>query len=592
MPRFARPDERAVDYSTLRLVKDVWAFLHPFRIRFFAVSVLRISGDLVGLYPIYAFASFVNILSGPNPSGRLGEINHIIVLLISAIAWQFIAVYISRTVSNSIIEKVSLDTEIHAIRHLFKIDIAWHEKENSGNKLKRISNGVGGIAQVLRVWMNSVISIIVNFVGTLIIIAKFNLFTSLSILFFVVTYYVLSYFLSKNAALVVQEVNIQSEKVNGLETQAVSNIRTVKVMGMSDSLYDIITKYADDLYVLLKRRVYTFQNRLSLLALWSNIIRLGTLLYIVFGVANGQYELGFLVLFNGYFGTIRELAANLSDISQEIIVSRYSVSRLKSVLSEPITIDSDAGKDAFPTDWKTITLQHIAFAYGENKVLTDLSFTIQRGEKVGIVGLSGAGKSTLFKLLLKEYEDFSGNIQFDKQPIQRIQKSDYFKHVAVVLQDTEVFNFSLKENITLANSEQKDNSTLLDTSLEIAHVTDFLGKLPEGVNSLIGEKGVKLSGGEKQRLGIARAVFKEPQILLLDEATSHLDIESEAKIKDSLHKFFESVTAIVIAHRLTTIKEMDKILVIEEGVLVEQGSFNELYEKRGRFFELWEKQKL
>jgi ATP-binding cassette subfamily B protein len=161
-----------------------------------------------------------------------------------------------------------------------------------------------------------------------------------------------------------------------------------------------------------------------------------------------------------------------------------------------------------------------------------------------------------------------------------------------VLQETEVFNFTLRQNIVLANSEESANNELFEKSLHIAHVTDFLSKLPEGADTLIGEKGVKLSGGEKQRLGIARAVFKQPQILLLDEATSHLDVESEEKIRTSLHEFFQSVTAVVIAHRLTTLREMDRIIVIEDGKIMEEGSFDELYQKQGRFYELWEKQKL
>ena len=222
----------------------------------------------------------------------------------------------------------------------------------------------------------------------------------------------------------------------------------------------------------------------------------------------------------------------------------------------------------------------------------DVSFDIKRGERVGIVGLSGAGKSTLFKLLLKEYEDFTGEILFDKTPIQTITKSSYFEKAAVVLQETEVFNFSLRDNITIAGGTANNPTRQLATALETAHVNDFMFKLSQGVDTLIGEKGVKLSGGEKQRLGIARAVYKQPDILFLDEATSHLDLESEEKIRDSLHQFFQTVTAVVIAHRLTTIKEMDRILVIENGGIIEEGSFDELYKQRGRFFDLWEKQKL
>jgi ABC-type multidrug transport system fused ATPase/permease subunit len=159
------------------------------------------------------------------------------------------------------------------------------------------------------------------------------------------------------------------------------------------------------------------------------------------------------------------------------------------------------------------------------------------------------------------------------------------------LQDTEVFNFRLRDNITLANIKDANDEKRLQQAIEVAHVTDFLGKMPQGLDTEIGEKGIRLSGGEKQRVGIARAVFKQPDLLFLDEATSHLDLESEEKIRDSLHCFFQSVTAVVIAHRLSTIKEMDRIIVLEEGRIIEEGPFEELYAKKGRFHELWEKQK-
>ena len=140
---------------------------------------------------------------------------------------------------------------------------------------------------------------------------------------------------------------------------------------------------------------------------------------------------------------------------------------------------------------------------------------------MGIVGLSGAGKSTLFKLLLKEREEFDGDICFDDTSIKKIRGRDYFEQVSVVLQDTEVFNFSLRDNITITNARRKTNDALLKKALKIAHLSELVGKLPQGLETIIGEKGVKLSGGERQRPGIARAIFKEPQILLLDEATSH-----------------------------------------------------------------------
>ena len=277
---------------------------------------------------------------------------------------------------------------------------------------------------------------------------------------------------------------------------------------------------------------------------------------------------------------------------QEVASYKVNIGRVLSMLDEPIDIDSEKDKVQFPSQWQSISIKNISFNYDDNTVLNGIDLQINKGEKVGIVGLSGAGKSTLFKLLLKEYENYDGEILIGDIPLKTINKSSYVKNIAPVLQETEVFNMSLKLNIVLANNDEINNEELFDVALDVAHVRDFLPKLKQGTETLIGEKGVKLSGGERQRLGIARAVFKQPEILFLDEATSHLDSESEQKIQDSLKKFFKNVTAIVIAHRLSTVKEMDRIVVIEGGKIIEEGTFDKLYADNGRFREFWDKQKI
>jgi len=294
-----------------------------------------------------------------------------------------------------------------------------------------------------------------------------------------------------------------------------------------------------------------------------------------------------------YFRKTWENVEELAETTVQFAVARYGVARMKDILNEPIVIDKDADKKDFPSNWKTLHLQDLHFAYGKKEVLHSINLKIQRGEKIGIVGLSGAGKSTLFKLLLKEHENYTGDILFDSLRLRDIKRSSFFKHSSVVLQDTELFSFSLKDNIVLVNPKQEDNQELLESVISTTHISDFVSRLPHGIDTLIGEKGLRLSGGEKQRVGIARALFKQPQILFLDEATSHLDLESEEKIQDSLHQCFEQeITAIVIAHRLSTIKEMDRIIVLDQGKIIEQGSFDELYKKRGSFYGLWERQKL
>ena len=509
-----------------------------------------------------------------------------------AITIRQLCQYFAKSIGYKVSERIGIDATLHSFHHVSQLDMAWHEHENSGNKIKRIQNASDGLNQILRIWFNSLIEILINLVGIGLIIGSFG-WGILGVLFlFLVSYFFLARAMTRRAGQASIKVNQQEEQVSGLLYELMNNIRTVKVMGMAKSLSEDLTEKTQELFSRLGTRIFWYQSRNSFLSFWGITFRIGMLIFIAWGIVQGWYELGFLVLFNSYFNDLWISTEELADASLEFTTSKLSIARMQKILDEPINIDNNRGKVAFSPTWKQISMHNVSFAYGDNEVLQDISFEIKRGEKIGIIGLSGAGKSTLFKLLLKEREEFAGDILFDSVSIKKIRRDDYFKYVSVVLQDTEVFNLSLRDNIVITNAKQRTNQRLLKQALETAHIKEFVHKLPEGIDTLIGEKGVKLSGGERQRLGIARAIFKQPQILLLDEATSHLDLESEEKIRDSLHKFFENVTAIVIAHRLSTIKEMDKILVIENGRVVEAGSFEELQALGGRFKELWGKQKL
>jgi len=592
MGRFLPQENDAVviSYTTSRMLRDIARLVAPYKWRFLFATIARLTADIIWLYPAVALASIVTFLAAYEEGTSFAPVWTTLVLWSGALLVRALGHYFAKNEGYKIAEQSALDASVKTMRHLFRLDIRWHERENSGNKLKRIHNANRAIDRVVRLWIDNIIEIVVNFVGITIIISTIDSTILLFLLAFVVTFFAISVSLTKRAAAATYQVNAQEEVVEGLLFESVNNIRSVKVMGIALPLTRMITSATEELFGRIRTRIGRFQSRNSFLYVWGYGFNIGIITFIIWGIMVGRYELGLLVLFNGYFGRIWESVSELSSLIQDFTVAKYSIARMQHILEEPVVIDDDRGKVPVPTDWKEIRAEGVSFGYGDNKVLSDVSFTVRRGEKVGIVGLSGAGKSTLFKLLLKEREEYSGTIAFDGVPLKSIQRSDYFGHVSAVLQDTEVFNLSLKDNIMIVRGEEDPDA--LTRSLEVAHVVDFLGKLPEGVDTMIGEKGVKLSGGERQRLGIARAVYQKPELLLLDEATSHLDLESEEKIQDSLHAFFKDVTAIVIAHRLTTIKEMDTILVMEGGRVVEKGSFTELMTKGGRFQELWAKQKL
>jgi ATP-binding cassette, subfamily B, heavy metal transporter len=592
MRRFLAPDQKIINYSNWQLVKDICGYIRPYKGDFILGTVIKLISNIIWLYPTYAFAQIVSIVSSNGIKGNENQIWVLAVLWIVACLAAEILQYFARIKVFTVSDLVSIDAEQKAVKHMFKLDIAWHENENTGNKLKRITNASQGLNRLIKLWVNSLTVIAVNIIGTVFIIYKFNKLVALGSIIFLVIYFITTRLLLKRVAIASHHVNVASEKISGLQFEAVNNIRTVKIMSMVSALSNRLRTYFANYFARGQEKVFWVNTRNSGSEIIGFIFKGGIILFIVHGILQGHMEIGLLVLFNNYFNRIWESISNFTSASEDILVARYSISRLNEILDQPVQIDDESNKKSFPPDWRTIRLKNVSFAYGEKQVLKKVSFDINRGERIGVVGLSGAGKSTLFKLLLKEYENFEGEILIDEVPIQRISKQDYFNHVAVVLQETEVFNFSLRENIYLASPNTKNKDSELAKALEIAHINDFLTKLPEGADTPIGEKGVRLSGGEKQRLGIARAIFKNPQLLLLDEATSHLDLESEEKIQDSLHKFFQNVTAVVIAHRLTTIKEMDKIIVIEDGELIESGNFTELTVKQGRFYELWEKQRL
>lgn len=544
------------------------------------------------LYPAYALAQIITFLSHYSVGQPLDTLWWHIGTAGLAYTGNIICRQVAKYIGYQIAEQSALDAQLQTLKHLFRLDLAWHEKENSGNKLKRMQKGSEGIDQILRMWVTNFIEIGVNFVGITLILAQFDRLIALAFIGYILLYYVISLLFTKRASLMAHRVNVGHEDLHGLTFEAVNNIRSVKVLGMGSSLVQRVNEQIIAISKNVRKRIFWFQGRYLVLDIYRVLFFIGMVSFIAWSIVNGHHEVGFLFLFIDYFDKIAENIDELAMGTLDFIVAKFGVSRMRDILEEPVRIDTEKGKQDFPKQWNAITVENLSFSYDKGKpVLQDISFTIKKGEKIGIVGISGAGKSTLFKLLLKEHEHYDGMVKIGSVPLKDIRRSDFFGHAAVVLQDTEVFSFSLRDNITLGNPSEADENSLLEETIKTAHVHDFLQKLPEGMNTLIGEKGIKLSGGEKQRVGIARAIFKQPDILFLDEATSHLDMESEEKIQDSLHQFFQEVTAIVIAHRLSTIKEMDRIIVFEDGRIIEQGSFEELHEQHGRFRELWEKQK-
>jgi len=577
-------------YTNLALIKDLLHFIKAYKGRFIVGTLLRVTSDIVWLYPVWAISEVINFATSYQPGASLHYFWFLMISTVLAALYHFPSRELAKYFIYNIAEKIAVEARLKTIEHMFRLDTRWHEKENTGNKIRRMDKGSDSLNDILRLYVDLIIESTINLIAITFIFSQLKLGLALILIFFFVTYFFLSIRLTKRASHQSHVTNVEWEQMEGVSFEAINNINTIKSLHLGVNILAYLKQKAKKLVEEIRKRVIYFRTRQTILDIYQELFRQGMIFYTVWNVFEGNFEVGVIALVLLYFNKIRESAGEFAEVANEWVIGKIAIMRMKDILNEQPDIEVK-GTKTLPPIWKKLDIQGVHFSYGGRKVLNDFSLTIKRGQRIGIVGLSGEGKSTLFKLLLKLHADYEGFIKFDDLEFRTLKSSSFFKQVAVVPQETELFNLSLKENITLSPQLSGKQKKQLEKSIEIAHVKDFMHKLPEGVESLVGEKGVKLSGGEKQRVGLARAIYRQPTLLLLDEATSHLDIESEKKIQNALHKFFQETTAIVIAHRLSTLKEMDRIVVIKKGQVAEDGSFEDLMKKKGEFYRLWEKQK-
>lgn len=319
------------------------------------------------------------------------------------------------------------------------------------------------------------------------------------------------------------------------------------------------------------------------------VIAMSTMLFIMYtlwiegGVTSGDFVLVLSLIMN--------LSSTLvfigSAMNQFIRIYGEVEEGLEEILLPHEIVDViDAKK--LEVESASITWKDVTFKYEENTVFDAFNLSIKAGERIGLVGSSGAGKTTFVSLLLRQHDVHGGSICIDGQDIATVTQDSLREHIAVVPQEPMLFHRSIKENIAYGNPHATDEEIIEVAKKAQAH--DFISVLPKGYDTLVGERGVKLSGGQKQRVAIARAMIKNAPILVLDEATSALDSESEVAIQKALHELMEGKTVIAIAHRLSTLREMDRIIVLEKGVVIEEGTHQELVKKKGVYARLWEHQ--
>ena len=508
------------------------------------------------------------------------------------------ALRMTSSLFNELRDAVFARVRYHAMRgishrvlsHLYSLSLSYHLDRKTGGITRDLERGTNSLSSILNYLVFNIIPTAAEFALVAVILlgqyeAKFAIVTFITVIIFIVF------------TLSVTEWRMHYRlKMNSLESEA----NTYAVDGMLN--YETVKYFNNEEYELSRynqtlkdweNSAVKSQNSMSLLNFGQGaVIAVGVTFMMVFaaqGVVSGSMTLGDLVLVNtmmlqlflplNFLGVIyRALKYSLADMDMmmRLLDTRQEISDKDS--ARPLNV-SDAH----------VSVEHLSFWYNpDRQVLNDVSFEIPSGKKIAVVGPSGAGKSTLSRLLFRFYEADSGRIVIDDQDINNVTQDSLRENIGIVPQDTVLFNQTIFHNIHYANHDANMEDVI--HAARVANIHEFIQSLPDGYETIVGERGLKLSGGEKQRIAIARVILKNPRILVFDEATSSLDSRSEQSILSSLKQVAMKHTTLVIAHRLSTIIDADNILVLDKGSIVEQGTHQELLLKDGLYAHLWQLQ--
>lgn len=381
----------------------------------------------------------------------------------------------------------------------------------------------------------------------------------------------------------------QNETLTGVVKETLDGIRVIKAFNLEEHMHKKFSWIAD-LFMATRKKILRREELVSPLQEFLASLCLSAILFFAFQqVIRGETTPGDFISFVAALGLLQGPIRKLQDAHVRFQHSVAATQRVFAVLDTPISVKEpeENGRTAvaFPTHWDNIHFKNVSFDYGDRQILKNIDLTVKRGELIAIVGSSGSGKTTLVNLLLRYFDPTAGNVEIGGIDIRDIRIKDLRSKIGLVTQEVFLFNESVKENILAGNPDDPDN---VKHALKAAYASDFVERFPKKLETHVGDRGARLSGGERQRISIARAIFKDSPILVLDEATSNLDSESEEIIQKALDVLLEGRTTLVIAHRLSTIQKADRIIVISDGKIIEEGTHNELVKSSGTYQRLYD----
>ncbi len=590
-------DAPEVSLTNTEWLKTLWPYLLEYRGRVILAALCLIGAKLVSVSVPFLLKDLVDFLAvGPEKDQINSETIWLwfpIALLLAYGAARLMTVLFGEVrdvLFGRVTERAMRRMALRVFQHLHKLSLDFHLSRQTGALQRDIERGTNGISFLMRFVIFNILPTFLE-LGLVIILLLINYppYFALITLVAVVSYVIYTTRITEWRTMYVREANKMDSSTHARALDSLLNYETVKYFSAEE-------REAKDYDSSLSKWEHARRkNRLTLFALNTGqafIISLAMTLMLclsAYYVIIGTMTIGDFTLMNAFMFQLFTPLGFLGFVYREIKASLASIEQMLGLLKEKPTVE-DSGTGILENTQASIEFSNLNFSYkNKRQILKGLSFKIEAGQRVAVVGSSGAGKSTLTKLLFRFYDTSSGDILINGQSIYSLSLANLREHIGVVPQDTVMFNDTFKNNLLYASPEATDEE--LARVITMSQLDDFLGQCPDGLETIVGERGLKLSGGEKQRLAIARMLLKRPAIMVFDEATSSLDSRTEKNINEAIKEVSQGHTSLIIAHRLSTIIDADKIVVIENGEVVEQGNHKDLLALEGYYYQLWQAQK-
>lgn len=560
----------------------------PYKALVVGVMLCILVGAGLGVIPAYLTAQIIDKGIGGHNVPLLAQLTGLTVAVV--LIAGFIGV-LQSYLNNLIGQRVMADMRQDLYRHLLDLSLRYFGQTKLGDLMSRFNNDIGGIQNVVTNTFVSIVSNIITLIVTLAFMFTFNWELTLVAIVIVPAFAIPTRSVAKIRRKLSRATQEKLAEMGSFleETLDISGILLVKNYVRQDYESARFNQTSEELRDLQLRQNMVGRWFFMFIGLFGTLGP--ALVFLVGGIeaVRGAITIGEIVAFVTLLGRLYPPAGQLMNVWVDIQGSAALFDRIFEVFDEPREIRDMANAQALPPAQGSIAFDHVNFGYVPDRlVLRDVSFAVQPGQLVALVGPSGAGKTTATYLIPRMYDVSGGAVRIDGQDVRDVQLYSLGEQIGMVTQETYLFHDTLRTNIAYGRPDATEDEII--AAAQAAYIHDYIMTLPEGYATVVGERGYKLSGGEKQRLAIARVILKNPRILILDEATSSLDSQSEALIQAALEPLMRQRTTVVIAHRLSTILAADQILVFAQGQIAEQGKHADLLAADGLYARLYQQQ--